>query len=79
LTLSSSRQKLTGKSSTVAIRDDIAEKSLKSSVAIMRDNISGNIEKSLLVVEQVKDLQNIIDDAPDLDENVTYGEESVSI
>jgi hypothetical protein len=28
----------------------------------------------LLVVEQVKDLQNIIDDAPDLDENVTYGE-----
>jgi hypothetical protein len=27
----------------------------------------------LLVVEQVKDLQNIIDDAPDLDENVTYG------
>jgi hypothetical protein len=55
------------------------KKVLKSSVAIMRDNISGNIEKSLLVVEQVKDLQNIIDDAPDLDENVTYGEESISI
>jgi hypothetical protein len=33
----------------------------------------------LLVVEQVKDLQNIIDDAPDLDENVTYGGEHIDL
>jgi hypothetical protein len=56
MTLSSSQvKKLTGKSSTVAIRDDIA-KVPEVVRGIMRDNISGNIEKSLLVVEQVKDL-----------------------
>lgn len=72
MTLSASQvKKLTGKSSTVAVRDEIAEKVMKSAVATMKDTISGNIEKSLLVVDQVKALRTIIDDAYDLDENVT--------
>lgn len=72
MTLSAAQvKKLTAKASTVAVRDDIAEKVMKSSVAKMKDNVSGNIEKSLMVVDQVRNLQNIIDDAPELDENVT--------
>jgi hypothetical protein len=72
MTLSATQvKKLASKSSTVAIRDEIAQKVMKSSITQMKDNISRNIEKSMLVVEHVKLLREVIDNSPDLDRNMT--------
>jgi hypothetical protein len=69
-------KKLASKSSTVAIRDEIAQKVMKSSITQMKDNISRNIEKSMLVVEHVK-LLRVIDNSPDLDRNMTLWRENI--